>query len=160
VDAIWVWGVALIAITIAIHSTGIVLIARTIARFWGGRLGQTDALRHTTAGPIGLIITIAGPIGIIVAVSVSLATLHAIEAAVWAIAYVNLGALTSPADAALYSLDSMTTRGAAGFSLASPWRMMGAIEAANGVLLFGISTAFVFAVMQRIFRTPGSTLDP
>jgi hypothetical protein len=27
---------------------------------------------------------------------------------------------------------------------------MGALEAANGMLLFGISTAFVFAVMQRI----------
>ena len=28
------------------------------------------------------------------------------------------------------------------------WRMMGALEAANGMLLFGISTAYIFAVMQ------------
>ena len=28
------------------------------------------------------------------------------------------------------------------------WRMMGALEAANGMLLFGISTAYIFALMQ------------
>jgi hypothetical protein len=141
-DESWAWGIALIAITIAIHSTGIVLIARAIARFWSEPLPQTVAVRHPKAGPVGVIVT----------VTLALATLHAIECTVWAIAYVNLGALTSPADAALYSVDSMTTRGASGLSLAPYWRMMGALEAANGMLLFGISTAFLFAVMQRILK--------
>lgn len=48
----------------------------------------------------------------------------------------------------LYSVDSMTTRGASGLVLQPHWRMMGALEAANGMVLFGISTAFIFAVMQ------------
>jgi hypothetical protein len=43
----------------------------------------------------------------------------------------------------------MTTRGASGLMLEPGWRMMGALEAANGMLLFGISTAFIFAVMQN-----------
>jgi hypothetical protein len=30
--------------------------------------------------------------------------------------------------------------------------MMGALEAANGMLLFGISTAFIFSVMQFYFE--------
>ena len=47
----------------------------------------------------------------------SLAILHAIESIVWAIVYVKLGSLPSPADAALYSVDSMTTRGASGLQL-------------------------------------------
>jgi len=153
-DASWFWSMALIAITIAIHSTGIVLIARAIARFWSGPPRQTATFRHTRAGLVGSTVTAAGPIGIIVTVTLALATLHAIESAVWAMAYVSLGALSSFSDAALYSLDSMTTRGAAGLSLASNWRMMGAIEAANGMLLFGISTAFLFAVMQRILKAP------
>ena len=42
----------------------------------------------------------------------------------------------------------MTTRGASGLTLQQHWRMMGALEAANGMLLFGISTAYIFAVMQ------------
>jgi hypothetical protein len=71
-----------------------------------------------------------------------------VEAAIWAAAYVWLGALGSLTDAVLYSLDSMTTRGASGLTLAPHWQMMGALEAANGMLLFGISTAYIFAEMQ------------
>jgi hypothetical protein len=71
-----------------------------------------------------------------------------VEATIWAAAYLWLGALDSPKDAILYSLDSMTTRGASGLMLEPHWQMMGALEAANGMLLFGISTAYIFAVMQ------------
>ena len=37
--------------------------------------------------------------------------------------------------------------------LQSHWQMMGALEAVNGVLLFGISTAFIFAVMEFYYQT-------
>jgi hypothetical protein len=47
-----------------------------------------------------------------------------------------------------FSVDSMTTRGASGLELARHWRMMGALEAANGVLL-GDSTAFLAAVLTE-----------
>jgi hypothetical protein len=62
--------------------------------------------------------------------------------------YLWLGALGSPETAILYSLDSMATRGASGFMLQPHWQMLGALEAADGMLLFGISTAFIFTVMQ------------
>ena len=71
-----------------------------------------------------------------------------IEAVIWAAAYIWLGALDSPKDAILYSVDSMTTRGASGLMLQQHWRIVGALEAAGGMLLFGISTAYIFAVMQ------------
>ena len=87
-------------------------------------------------------------IGVVGAVGLMLAVLHGIEAAIWAAAYVWLGALDSPKDAILYSVDSMTTRGASGLMLQQHWRMMGALEAADGMLLFGFSTAYIFAVMQ------------
>src|SRR5215471_6466954 len=60
----------------------------------------------------------------------------------------------------LLAVDSMTARGASGLMLERGWRMMGALEAADGLLLFGISTAFIFAVMQLyappIHRQPPS----
>ncbi|HUO36617.1 MAG TPA: hypothetical protein VMU34_01630 [Mycobacterium sp.] len=43
---------------------------------------------------------------------------------------------------------TMTTFDIPGLALPSRWQMIGALEAVNGVLLFGISTAFIFAVMQ------------
>ena len=87
-------------------------------------------------------------IGVVGTTGLLLAVLHGIEATIWAAAYLWLGALGSPVDAILYSVDSMTTRGASGFMLQRHWRMMGALEAADGMLLFGISTAYIFALMH------------
>jgi hypothetical protein len=56
--------------------------------------------------------------------------------------------LNSAAEALLYSVDSISTRGASGLMLENHWRMMGALEATDGMLLFGISTAYVFTLMQ------------
>jgi hypothetical protein len=80
-----------------------------------------------------------------------LAALHGIESGIWAAAYLWLGALDSPIDALLYSVDSMSTRGASGLTLEQHWRMMGALEAVNGMLLFGVSAAYIFAVMQAFW---------
>jgi hypothetical protein len=80
---------------------------------------------------------------------VPLAVLHGLQAVIWAAAYWWLGALPSAQEALLYSVDSITTRGSSGLILERGWRMMGALEAADGMLLFGISTAFIFAVMQE-----------
>jgi hypothetical protein len=63
-------------------------------------------------------------------------------------AYLWLSALDAPMDALLFSIDSMSTRGASGLTLERSWRMMGALEAVDGMLLFGMSTAYIFAVMQ------------
>ncbi len=42
----------------------------------------------------------------------------------------------------------MSTRGASGLTLHAPWRLMGALEAFDGMLLFGIGTAYLFPTMQ------------
>ena len=70
---------------------------------------------------------------------------HALEAAAWAVVYVLLGALPNARLAMLYSLNAMTTFGHIGFDLADHWRLMGALEALNGIILFGLTTAFLFA---------------
>ena len=89
-----------------------------------------------------------GRVDLVAATGLALAVLHGIEAAIWAAAYLWLGALGSPLDAILYSVDSMSTRGASGLALEGHWRMMGALEAVDGMLLFGISTGYIFALMQ------------
>jgi hypothetical protein len=134
----WSWGLSLIALTIAIHVTGVVMMG--LAGF--GIRARLEARK------LGLWHVIPIVIGVVGAVGLLLVVLHGTEAAIWAAAYVWLGVLDSPKDAILYSVDSMTTRGASGLMLQQHWRMMGALEAAGGMLLFGISTAFIFAVMQ------------
>jgi hypothetical protein len=95
-------------------------------------------LRHVLA----IMISMIGVVGLL------LAALHGMEAALWAAAYWWLGALDSPGEAILYSVDAISTLGASGLMPERHWRMMGALEATDGMLLFGISTAYIFTVMQ------------
>ena len=127
------------AVTFAIHATGIVLVARAVKSFCSSPKGT--ALLQTTSFVILLIVVVA----------MTLAAFHLIESGLWAVTYVAVGALPTLADAMLYSVDSMATRGSAGFTLDPHWRMMGAVEAADGMLLFGISTAFLFSLMHHIW---------
>jgi hypothetical protein len=138
----WLWSLLLVAITIAMHVCGIVSIAY--------------ANRHTRARMssrgLRFLDSIPGTIVVITATALSLAILHVLECLVWAVVYLHLGALPTPADATLYSVDSMTTRGASGLFLAEQWRMMGAAEAGDGMLLFGFSTAFLFTVLMYLWK--------
>lgn len=136
-----IWSLALIALTIVIHAAGVVFIALAIEHV----AARLVAVRHLIR------VTSLAAIALIVGVALSLMILHGIECLAWAYAYVQLGALPSPADALLYSVDSMTTRGASGLVLERQWRMMGASEAGDGMLLFGVSTAFLFYLMQRLW---------
>jgi hypothetical protein len=139
----WIWSLFLVALTVGIHAVGVVVIANGIEQMRGRLLRRRLALLDSN--PVSIVL--------IVAVAILLGMLHAIESIIWAIVYVKLGALPSPADAALYSVDSMTTRGASGLQLDERWRMMGATEAGDGMLLFGISTAFLFYVMLRVWKS-------
>jgi len=134
----WTWGLSLIGVTIAMHAMGVVVMA-----LLGVRIRARLAAWSPGIGHVVLIL-----IGMVGAAGLLLAALHGIEAAIWAAAYLWLGALDSPIDAMIYSVDSMTTRGASGLMLQRNWQLMGALEAADGMLLFGISTAYMFAMMQ------------
>jgi hypothetical protein len=134
----WIWGLALIVLTTAIHSLGIVLLA-----LFGVRVRGSLTHRSLHLWEAVTILTL-----LIRAIGLALAILHGIEATLWAGAYLWLNALDTPAEAMLFSVDSMTTRGASGLVLRQHWQEMGALEAVAGMLMFGICTAYIFAVMQ------------
>ena len=48
----------------------------------------------------------------------------------------------------------VTTLGADVVLLEDRWKLMGPLEAISGMLLFGLSTAFLLAVMQRVWPFP------
>ena len=74
-----------------------------------------------------------------------------LEAALWAAFYVWAGALPSFSDAIYFSLVSFTTLGYGDIVLGERWRVLAAFEAANGIILFGWTTAIIVASVQRIF---------
>src|SRR5215831_15026754 len=134
----WPWGLSLIMLTMAIHAAAVVMMA-----FVGARIRvRLETRGLSSRNLIAILICVIAVIGLL------LALLHGIECGIWAVAYLWLGALDSPMDALLFSLDSMSTRGASGLTLQRPWEIMGPLEAVDGMLLFGVSTAYIFSVMQ------------
>ena len=150
----WTWGLSLIALTIAIHVTGVTFLVSVLHSF----RAQLESRNLGLPRMIAIVIAAFTAMGLLLAVQ------HGIEAAFWAAAYLWVGALDSPAAAILYSVDSIATRGASGLVLQPHRQMMGALEAADGMLLFGISTAFIFTVMQLyyqhlvLFEHPGGSV--
>jgi hypothetical protein len=83
--------------------------------------------------------------------TLSATCLHGIEAAIWAAVYRLLGTLPNFRSSALFSLNAMTSYGHTNLALDGNWQLMGALEALNGWLLFGLTTAFIFAVIQKLW---------
>ena len=131
----WAWGIPLIVLTVLIHALGLGLIRQRALN------ASSHAIRRH---PTGMFV---GVIGLTTLVATSL---HAFEAMIWAAAYLLLGALPETKSAMLYSLNAMTSYGHTNLDLEEHWHLMGALEALNGWLLFGLSTAFLFAVIERV----------
>jgi len=134
----WAWGAPLIVLTVVLHVFGLGTINLIAVRaFTRKRAHYNPAVLVTT----------------VVSTVTWLATcLHAVEAAMWAFCYQLLGARADFKSAMLYSLGAMTTFGHASVYLEDRWQLMGAIEALNGWLLFGLTTAFLFSAIQKCYE--------
>src|ERR1035441_3329682 len=134
----WAWGLPLIVLTVLMHVSGLLFIGQRVVH---GSVGRRIERHHPKAAFI-----------FVLAATTLLATcLHGIEAFVWVCAYLFLGALPDFRSSMLYSLNAMTSYGHTNLNLADHWHLMGAMEALNGWLLFGLTTAFLFAVIQNVW---------
>jgi hypothetical protein len=87
----------------------------------------------------------------IVSIATAIAfTAHLIEIALWAELLVIVGEFQEFGNAYYHSAVNYTTLGYGDVLLTPAWRMLGPLEAANGALMFGVSTAMIFAVLQRL----------
>lgn len=79
-------------------------------------------------------------------------SLHISETILWA-AFFYTKALFNNFETSLYfSLTSYSTIGYGDVLLPQRWRLLGAVEGVSGVLLCGISAAFIFAVISAMFQ--------
>ena len=74
---------------------------------------------------------------------------HVAEVLVWSYAYRLVGAAPAGADIAYFAFVNYTTLGYGDIVPVAHWRLLGPITAMNGVLLFGWSTAVLYAVLRR-----------
>jgi hypothetical protein len=123
------------AAAVSIHLLGIAVLLRLIRRH-RRRKPERAEIMHDALG-------IAGA-------AAGLFFLHAAEIWLYAAVYAVSGALGSFEEALYFSTSTYTTIGYGDVVLPMGWRVLGAIEGANGIILLGWSTAFFVAVVGRI----------
>ena len=78
---------------------------------------------------------------------------HLVAIATWAMVFSLCGEFSQLAEAVYHSGMNYTTLGDSDKVMSPSWRLLASFEAANGMLMFGVSTAMLFAVIQRLFQT-------
>ena len=86
------------------------------------------------------------------AVVVALAA-HLIAITMWAQVFRLCGEFSQLGEAIYHSGLNYTTLGDSAPVMAPAWRLLAPLEGANGMLMFGVSTAMLFAVIQRLIQT-------
>ena len=125
----------LVALTALLHLGGLAgLIA--LLQSHGGRV-RTPHVRLDQA--------------LLVLISVfSLFTLHGIEIWLYAAVYTVVGEFPDFQDALYFSTSTYATIGYGDLVLSRAWRIVGAIEGVNGIILLGWSTAFFVSIVRRL----------
>ena len=128
----------------------------------GGTLIVTTVFVHAVVLELILKALIAVPMDIAVrwrAVAFALVILavgaaHVVEIWIWAAFYyseASIGSLQTLEAAVYFSTASFTTVGFGDVVLSEDWRLLSSIEAINGMILFGWSTAFIFSVIRHVY---------
>jgi len=96
----------------------------------------------------------------IVAVAISFAlAAHLVEIGVWVLLFMICGEFLEFATAFDHSAVDYTTLGYGNVVMSPSWRLLGPLEAANGMPMFGVSTAMLFAVILRLLHARLSDLE-
>ena len=128
-------GAALIVATVIVHAVCLELILKALV------VVRTDLKVRWRAVTFSLVI-------------LAVFAAHVIEIWIWAIFYYVKAPISEipTLEAALYfSTSSFTTVGFGDLVLSEEWRLLSSFEATNGMILFGWSTAFIFAVVRHIY---------
>lgn len=131
----WVYGIPMILSSLAFHVSGLVGLEWVLINIEKRRKKPR---------------TIIYFLSLMLLVSNTALLMHVFEAVAWAILYMWLGALPDFKISLLYSLNALTSYGHEAAELSGEWRLLGAIESMNGVMIFGLTTAFLFNAMLEL----------
>jgi hypothetical protein len=75
-----------------------------------------------------------------------------LQIALWGGIFIALGEFDAFYQAVYHSAVNYTSLGYGDVVMGERWKLLGALEAANGVLMFGITSAALMAVLQHLIK--------
>jgi len=136
-------GTFMIGGIVILHALALDLIIKNIRRIEGMAL----RVEHSVWKPFALAT-------VVLAVFMA----HVVEIWIWAAVFFFVAAVPDFETALYFSTTAFTTVGFGNVMPTPDWQLLGAIEGANGFMLFGWSTAFTFEVLSQLYRREGETI--
>lgn len=131
----------LVATTVFFHAAALVIVLNPVLRL--------TAQLETRFWPVTWLV---------VRITWWLIVIHLVEIAVWALFFSWQKCLPDVESAFYFSGVTYTTVGYGDFVLPKEWRLFGPVEGLTGILMCGLSTAFLFATLSRVYR-PRTKID-
>jgi hypothetical protein len=130
-------GLSATVATIFVHALALIAIVHFVRRLRILGLAGVHFLRDVTIVASAVMVALAA---------------HLIEMATWAMVFERCGEFRDFAAAFYSSAENYTTLGYGDVLMSARWRLLGPLEAASGMLLFGVTTAMIFTVIQRLIQ--------
>jgi hypothetical protein len=128
-------GAVVTVLTVGIHAFALATIVRLVRH--ERRLGRAGASfsNNLTIITVTILLTLVA---------------HLSEIALWAGVFEACGEFSAFAAALYHSAVNYTTLGYGDIVMSARWRFLAPLEATDGMLMFGVSTALIFTVIQRL----------
>ena len=121
--------------SLLVYGTGIHLVVRVVVGLIRSRASDLGFWKSTAVMAIVTAITAAA---------------HLIQIASWAVAFLLCGQVSTLEAAFYFSAQNFTALGYGDVLPSQRWRLLGPLEAINGLLFFGLSAAVLFAIMSNL----------
>ena len=129
-------ALALLAACVIVQSLGTLAMIHWVAR-----------VRQVFESP-----NVVRRVGLLLGIFMFIVLLHLIQIALWAGVFWREGELPTLEKAVYFSITCYTTVGFGDIVLGPGWRVLAGIEGLTGLILVGWSTAFVFAIVNRMYE--------
>ena len=133
-------SIAISVCNIAIHAVVMAAVLRA------ARATSERATSHRSHQSLQLIAVMTATVSVLMAA-------HIAEVIVWSLGYAMVDAAPSGTDLVYFAFVNYTTLGYGDVTPLQRWNLLGPMTAMNGVLLFGWSTAVIFAILQKTLLT-------
>lgn len=125
----------MVVVTVIVHFVGLLILLRVLRYRGHGFRAQESVL---------------GQCVLVVIVVLGIFAIHTLEIWSYAVVFLGIGAIDRFEPALYFSTVTFSSLGYGDIVLPPDWRLFGAIEAANGLILFAWSTAFLISLMSRL----------
>jgi hypothetical protein len=130
-------GAGMLLVSVLFCGMATALIVRLLARWTRAGNAAPGFWKHVAVMMVVTLITAAA---------------HLTQIALWAVALLACGEVSTFEKAFYFSAENYTALGYGDVVLSERWRLLGPLEAVNGLLLVGLSTAIMFAVLSRLIK--------